>query len=839
MLSNPSAFFIRNLILLVIVLCLPGTAVAQLATPTLIELPREAFVPNGFVVFGRAPTAEEAGIMDNVIYRPTKDPLPDLSLFFNFGGTLELVTPTFTFTRHDIVMSEIMWGLDEGFSQIGVAEDTYTQWIELYNTYPDAYFSPQLFLLFTPFESYPDRESVELPNGQSAIVLDAVSNLHLGKWKLPGKTGRSQRTSVVSAYRDIIYADAENPELRRSIIPFGSYAQSWKATPEVGRRNIRLTKIRISGTKETKVRLPYVATPGARHAPDHFLRALSKTPVRSNRVVINEVRNDRSDDTLDWVELKNVSRSAVQLGNWELSIVTGVGADIDLVTLPSYQMAPEEILLLQAQDPKFTDLAGGINIADPESGKKGATHKYFVAPGLSLPNTGKFVLLLRSASDKNGQDAAIEDYAGNGFFSDTPHTEFWPRIGQPLPTNVAPFGNFGSFGSVNGSWARVRYRADDGHHEDAWEHVGTQGGIGYAPRADRSMLPGTPGYENTALKTQSQPNTGEITVSEIMVDAGPRHNKAQWIELYNSSFTQAINLDGWVLEVRNLENDTMPYVNGSITFNEVILLPNQTLLLVSKYASNNVIAQRVYDLHQQHRHELGLSNRWSALLNPEGFHLTLIDGSGNDVVVDEAGNLSIENGALSRIWALPESDPEVRLPLVRQYGPAPGGRGAPTNAAAVGTLAAAWRQANKAYVGLTYYGDSGDRGTPGHRSGSPLPVALSSFHPKRSETGTVLITWATASELNNAGFNILRSERRDGGFVGINATLIAGAGTSGEKHSYSFIDTTAAPNVSYYYRIEDVSFGGVRRTLTTVRLKGQMSAAGKLTTTWGQLKIRD
>ena len=73
MLSNPSAFFIRNLILLVIVLCLPGTAVAQLATPTLIELPREAFVPNGFVVFGRAPTAEEAGIMDNVIYRPTKD----------------------------------------------------------------------------------------------------------------------------------------------------------------------------------------------------------------------------------------------------------------------------------------------------------------------------------------------------------------------------------------------------------------------------------------------------------------------------------------------------------------------------------------------------------------------------------------------------------------------------------------------------------------------------------------------------------------------------------------------------------------------------------------------
>ena len=126
-----------------------------------------------------------------------------------------------------------MWGLDEGFSQTKFEEDTYTQWIELYNTYPGAYFAPQLFLLFTPFESHSDRESVELPDGQSAVVLDAVSNLHLGKWKLPGKSGRSPRTSVVSAYRDITYADAENPELRRSIIPFGSYAQSWKATPEV------------------------------------------------------------------------------------------------------------------------------------------------------------------------------------------------------------------------------------------------------------------------------------------------------------------------------------------------------------------------------------------------------------------------------------------------------------------------------------------------------------------------------------------------------------------------------------------------------------------------------
>jgi hypothetical protein len=118
-------------------------------------------------------------------------------------------------------------------------------------------------------------------------------------------------------------------------------------------------------------------------------------------------------------------------------------------------------------------------------------------------------------------------------------------------------------------------------------------------------------------------------------------------------------------------------------------------------------------------------------------------------------------------------------------------------------------------------------------------VHLSSFRPERTETGVVIVKWSTESELSNAGFNILRSARKTGEFRVINAALIPGAGTSGEKHTYSFTDTTAAPNGTYYYQIEDVSFDGVRRTLTTVRLKGEMSASGKLTTTWGHLKTQN
>ena len=139
----------------------------------------------------------------------------------------------------------------------------------------------------------------------------------------------------------------------------------------------------------------------------------------------------------------------------------------------------------------------------------------------------------------------------------------------------------------------------------------------------------------------------------------------------------------------------------------------------------------------------------------------------------------------------------------------------------------------------TYYGASDDIGTPGFYPGSALPVSLSSFLPKRTDAG-VVIKWTTQSELNNAGFNILRSATKTGKFVVINPTMIQGAGTTGEKHTYSYTDKTAKPNIVYYYQIEDVSFDGHRQRLTgATRLRGHIGAAGKLTTTWGNLKVQE
>ena len=189
-------------------------------------------------------------------------------------------------------------------------------------------------------------------------------------------------------------------------------------------------------------------------------------------------------------------------------------------------------------------------------------------------------------------------------------------------------------------------------------------------------------------------------------------------------------------------------------------------------------------------------------------------------------------------WALPMNAEGGRSSIIRRHVQVVRGPAAPED----GMMEDNWVLASETgFAQIThiraqsYYGAANDVGTPGFRAGGALPVELSHFRPARDKaTGQVVITWATQSELNNAGFFIKRSQQRNGEFKVINATMVPGAGTTSEKQFYTYTDTTAQPNVVYYYQIEDVSLDGNRQTLTRgIRLKGHIGAAGKATTLWG------
>ena len=732
-------------------------------------------------------------------------------------------------------------------------------------------------------------------------IIDSVSNLQFTRWHVPGESGNTlpPRTGffsdpplkpLVSMYRNINYPhvkarhklDAgDNRTEQKKGVPDGILEGSWKATNALGRRNT----IPEAGRNDL-----FHATPGAEHVPDLIHAGVTKTSIASASVVINEVRNDNSAANIDWVELYNNGTEAVDLHGWELSHIDGSvkvpadGKKLDVMLVgkedggddkdrfpkgANYKLQPGGYLLIVNRHPAFTPLANGVNIDEVIAGnevKTGASHEYIVRPKLNIPNAN-VTLLLRSGLDKNSHHAGdnkkwqtslgaselIMDYAGTVSVevkSNEYNTLVWPFRGWTKETATDGKDGEGIPNNSSNALARLRYQANDGHHKDAWDNVGHKGGIGYDSGADLKYSPGTPGYPNGSLKnalvddkatvvtTDDVLYDGDISISEIMYDAGPRWNLIQWIELYNASMTDAINLKGWELQIRNASDNVESYVDSGIVFNDAYILPNQTLLLVSGTGTNDVAQNRVYNLYQHHRRELGLSNRRSVLLSPVGFHLELTDKNGE--MIDAVGNVMVDGAERIGSWDLPMRNLEYRQSLVRQYGTREIDGSSDT--ADDGTMMESWRQSDLdlSGAGISFYGHRDDASTPGYRLGGPLPVSLSKFRPVRNQdTGHVDITWITESELNNAGFNILRREGKTGEFKVINVKgIIAGHGTTSEQHVYKFTDTATKPNVVYYYQIEDVSINGLRTTLTTTHLRGHVGAAGKLTTTWGDLKLQ-
>ena len=74
---------------------------------------------------------------------------------------------------------------------------------------------------------------------------------------------------------------------------------------------------------------------------------------------------------------------------------------------------------------------------------------------------------------------------------------------------------------------------------------------------------------------------------------------------------------------------------------------------------------------------------------------------------------------------------------------------------------------------------------------------------------SILVRWETVSEINNAGFNVYRSDSPAGQKTRLNFGLIPSkAPGSPLGFPYSYMDSTARAGRTYYYWLEDLSLGG-------------------------------
>ena len=746
--------------------------------------------------------------------------LPNLELFFAQGGTITLMDPANAAAK-SVVISEILWGLDFGEP---VTSQTKHQFIELYNTNISGAINLAGWkLAFQSGRPAPANDVDQVSNtaGTGWVVNVGQSGRIAGTTLFGGTVAP---TELVSMYRKIDFNKVQNAGDAKRLegVPGGNGAGAWAASTRV--------------TSQLSIK----SSPGRQ--PFKAVTVITATSVSRTPFVINEIGNDTG-GTNDWIELRNVSDAEASLKNYQMSVVTSDKKDTQLFHFhdKDYKVPAKGVILVASTNPENTDIAAGKDVGrDVKDQELTGVQSRYVVRSFNLPDSGKTLLILRNNHESKHltTDAHIVDVVGTLSIKDTARaTSLWP-----LKATGAPHGNVVDGTDDEDFRAGKVYQRNNAGGGWGEKHLAVRGytGIGYDRVATKSAVNGgTPGYDNGALKEKiADLSDAEVSVSEIMLDVGMgRQNLPQWIELYNSSMTHGVNLNGWKLSIENAD-DVDTELHATITLGAYTIAPNQTVLIVTTSGRVSDVdhfpSTRVINLWttKAHRDALFLNEgRNAQVFSATGFYFELVDK--DNKLVDEGGNLDGSRRTRDEVkWAFPAStEDDRRSSLIRVYS-----RGD----AADGMMADGWRSAqmtNLAYtVSETYYGDPDDFGTPGFRAGGPLPVSLSKFRPERLDDGSIVVRWITESELNNAGFNILRSETKDGVYTKLNTKLIQGQGTTSARTTYTHVDTSAKPNVVYYYQIQDVSLDGKVNTLRVSRLKGHISAADKLTTTWGELK---
>jgi len=97
---------------------------------------------------------------------------------------------------------------------------------------------------------------------------------------------------------------------------------------------------------------------------------------------------------------------------------------------------------------------------------------------------------------------------------------------------------------------------------------------------------------------------------------------------------------------------------------------------------------------------------------------------------------------------------------------------------------------------------------------SQLPVELASFNATTDEYN-VTLAWATSTETNNSGFEILRSVQNENWE---DIDFIEGHGTTTQENNYSYVDENLGTG-SYSYKLVQIDFDGTRNESNAVSVE--------------------
>ena len=253
-------------------------------------------------------------------------------------------------------------------------------------------------------------------------------------------------------------------------------------------------------------------------------------------------------------------------------------------------------------------------------------------------------------------------------------------------------------------------------------------------------------------------SAGEVVISEIMLDPSDVPNgEGEYIELYNTMSTD-ITLTGWTLNIDGDPDDLSDVTVPAEGF---------AVLCIDDDAASNGGINCALDYPDDHT------------LNNSGSTVSIANSKGTEV-----DRVSYDDGT---DW------PNIKGSSMEFIGD-PGDDN---------NIAAHWQEATTRkgdFAGMT-----GDFGSPNANArGGALPVELAFFKVSATAEGAV-VTWATASETNNARFVVEHRGPEREGYRALSTR--AGAGTSTRQRSYRLGVQDLAPG-PHTFRLKQVDVDG-------------------------------
>ena len=253
-------------------------------------------------------------------------------------------------------ITEIMWAEDRGniFGAARNFDHAREQWIELHNL-------NNFEVKVTLFDLIRDEAYSTIDYGE----IDRMTNYNLpqyhGEWPIrdanKGQDGDSDYGEDFIAMQRGPATLAENYLHSKFDGRNGGFLQdgSWKDSRWTQATAAYLTN--TAGLHDTgqlafeNLNYDFIGTPGrSNNIGETNPPVVTDVPLKP--FVINEVGN-RDNRLYDWIEIRNTSGAAANIRNYNISIVTGVGADESLFNFPNVDinLADGEVILVLATDP--------------------------------------------------------------------------------------------------------------------------------------------------------------------------------------------------------------------------------------------------------------------------------------------------------------------------------------------------------------------------------------------------------------------------------------------------------------------------------------------------------